>query len=106
LDADGQFRIFDRGDKLIETGKQSSGGQAEHLQNFIDAIRAGDSGLLNQPILEGHKSTLLCHLGNIAQRTGRTVMTDPSNGHILDDAQQQALWQRDYDPAWEEDVSM
>jgi predicted dehydrogenase len=106
LDADGQFRIFDRGDKLIESGKQSSGGQAEHLQNFIKAIRAGDSGLLNQPILEGHKSTLLCHLGNIAHRTGRTVLTDPANGHILDDAQQQALWQRDYDPAWEEDVSM
>ncbi len=106
LDADGQYRIFDRNNKLIEEGKKSSGGQPEHLQNFVDAIRANDPSRLNQPIGEGHKSTLLCHLGNIAYRTGRTVITDPANGHILKDADQLKLWQRDYDPAWRADVSM
>lgn len=106
LDADGQYRVYDRNDKLIESGKQSSGGQSEHLQNFIDAVRANDPGQLNQPITEGHKSTLLCHLGNIAYRTGRTVVSDPANGHILNDEDQQKLWQRDYEPAWKDDVSM
>ena len=106
LDADGQFRIFDRNDRPVEEGTESSGGQVEHLQNFVDAIRADDPGLLNQPILEGHKSTLLCHLGNIAHRTGRTVTTDSSNGSIQGDEEQTALWSREYDPAWVNDVSM
>lgn len=104
LDSDGKFRRFDRSDKQVEEGEDSSVGQAEHLQNFIDAIRANDRTILNQPILEGHKSTLLCHLGNIAYRTGRTVNTDPTNGHILDDAEQQSMWQREYEPQWRSQV--
>src|SRR5204863_2653650 len=39
-----------------------------HIDNFVDAIRTGSA--LRQPIEEGAKSVLLCHLGNIAQTTG------------------------------------
>ena len=106
LDSDGVYRIFDRNDKLVDKGEQSSVGQREHLQNFVDAIRADDPSLLNQPILEGHKSTLLCHLGNIAQRTGRTVVSSAENGQIEDDKEQQALWAREYQDGWAEKVSM
>lgn len=105
LDSEGTYRIFDKNDKLTSEGKQKSGGQVEHLQNFIDCVRAGDPSKLNQPILEAHKSTLLCHLGNIAYRTGRTVNCDPTNGHILNDQDQQALWQRDYDPQWRDAIT-
>lgn len=101
----GDYTIYDRGDKEIESGKAGSQGQREHLQNFVDAVRAGDPSRLNQPILSGHKSTLLCHLGNIAYRTGRTVRTNPENGHILEDTQQQALWQREYSPTWRDAVT-
>jgi hypothetical protein len=72
---------------------------------MISAVRANDSKLLNQPILEGHKSTLLCHLGNIAHRSGATVQTDGTNGQILYDENQQKLWRRQYDPAWEKLIS-
>ena len=106
LDADGRYRIYDRNDKLVDKGDQVSGGQAEHLLNFVTAVQANEPELLNQPILEGHKSTLLCHLGNIAYRTGRSVSCDAANGHILGDEQQQQLWQRAYEPSWESDVSM
>lgn len=106
LDADGQFRIYDQNDKLIREGTQASGGQTEHLQNFVDSIRAGDPTQLNQPILDGHKSTLLCHLGNIAYRTASTLRCDPTSGRILASPKQQQLWQRDYDPAWVKSVSM
>lgn len=106
LDSNGQYRVFDRSDKQVDEGTASSGGQAEHVQNFVDAVRAKDRTLLNQPITEGHKSTLLCHLGNIAYRTGRTVVSDGQNGHIRDDSEQQALWKRAYAPEWEKDVSM
>ncbi len=106
LDGDGKFRIFDRQDKMIEEGRDASGGQVEHLQNFIECVRENKPTGLNQPITEAHKSTLLCHLGNIAQRTGRTVISDPKNGRVLNDAEQQKLWAREYDPAWKEAVSM
>lgn len=106
LEADGQYRIYDRADKLVDEGKQPAGGQVEHLTNFISAVRNDDPSLLNQPILEGHKSTLLCHLGNIAYRTQRNVSCNSSNGRVLEDTEQQALWQRDYEKSWESDVSM
>ena len=105
---DGTYVVFDKQDDKIDEGKQAvkASGQVEHLENFIAAIRANDPSRLNQPILEGHKSTLLCHLGNIAHRTGRTVTCDPANGHILGDKDQQALWQREYDPNWREAVTV
>jgi predicted dehydrogenase len=106
LDSNGQFRVFDRNDNLVEEGEQASGGQTEHLQNFVDAIRADDPSMLNQPILEGHKSTLLCHLGNIAHRTGRTVVTETERGWIREDREQQSYWKREYEPEWETLVSM
>lgn len=106
LDENGKYRIYDRQDKLIEEGGQAGGGQLEHLTNFVECVRANSAERLNQPILEGHKSTLLCHLGNIAYRTGQTVNVDTSTGHIIDNSEQQSLWQRAYDPAWQNAVSM
>ena len=71
----------------------------KHFANFIDAIRTGVP--LNSPISEGHKSVLMLHIGNISQRIGRTMDCDPSDGHILNDADAMKLWQRDYEPGWE-----
>ena len=54
-----------------ETIEQYSGnGGAGHEHNFVDAIRAGDRNLLNCEIEEGHLSTAMCHLANIAFRVG------------------------------------
>lgn len=72
---------------------------ALHIQNFFHAIRKGEA--LNSDIASGHKSTLLVQLGNIAQRMGRTLDTDPLNGRILHDPQAMKLWSRDYEAGWE-----
>ncbi len=71
----------------------------KHMVNFVGAIRDGVTQ--HSPILEGHKTNLLCHLGNIAQKTGRALKTDPSNGHILDDPEAMEFWSREYEPGWE-----
>lgn len=47
----------------------------KHQKNFIDAIRGDDK--LRADIEIGHTSTTLCHLGNIAYRTGLTLTFDP-----------------------------
>jgi predicted dehydrogenase len=110
-DGGGGWRIFDTKNKLIKEGKTdvtaeannlvSSTGNLDlyHFQNFVDAVR-GDVKL-NSPVNEGSKSVLLCHLANIAQRTGGVLHCDPSNGKILNNADAMKLWQREYEKEWE-----
>ena len=76
---------------------------APHMQNFLDGIRKGTK--LVSDILGGHQSTLLCQLGNIALRTGRTLNIDPANGHILNDPEAMKYWSREYQPGWEPQLS-
>ncbi|WP_417375756.1 Gfo/Idh/MocA family protein [Gimesia maris] len=103
LGISGGYRILDAKDKEIEKvdGNQ---GLREHAQNFIDAIRNNEPLNLNAEIEIGHKSTLLCHVGNIAHRTGRTLNCDPANGHIQNDEEAMTLWTREYEPGWEPKV--
>ena len=111
IDAGNAYSVFDISGKLIKEVKAdtvidsrnlsnpSGGLDAVHIVNFLDAIRKGDK--LNADILSGHKSTLLVQLGNIAQRTGKTLNIDPSNGHILNDPVSEKLWTREYEKGWE-----
>jgi len=69
-----------------------------HIANFVDAVRTGAA--LRQPIEEGAKSVLLCHLGNIAQWTGRALKVDPATGRIQGDDAAMVYWQREYAPGW------
>ena len=71
---------------------------SSHMQNFLGAIRSGEA--LRAPIADGAKSVLLCHLGNISQYTGRKLHTDPTNGHIIGDAEATGYWSRKYAAGW------
>jgi len=44
-----------------------------HFQNFIDCVRSRKQDQLNAEILEGHRSSAMCHLANISYRLGRHV---------------------------------
>jgi hypothetical protein len=46
-------------------------GGAGHAANFIRAVRERNASLLNAPILQGHISSAVCHLGNLSYRLGR-----------------------------------
>lgn len=93
----GDYVLYDRADKEIER-RQGSLRDAPHLQNFLDAVRSGMP--LNAEIEEGHKSTLLCHLGNIALRTRSALHVDASNGRIQNHAAAEKLWGREYRKGW------
>ncbi len=68
-----------------------------HMNNLVNGIRNGEA--LRSPIDDGYKSNLLCHLGNISQKTGRTLNINPKNGRILNDADAMSMWSREYEPA-------
>ncbi len=70
-----------------------------HLRNFLASIRS--EARPHADIEEGHKATLLCHLGNIAWRVGRTLTCDPASGRIVGDRAAARLWEREYRKGWE-----
>jgi hypothetical protein len=94
----GSYAIFDPKGEELSKGSGNGGNQA-HLENFIDAIR--ESKPLNAEIEEGFKSTLLCHLGNIAYRTGRTIHFDGNARKITGDKAAEKLWIREYRREWQ-----
>jgi hypothetical protein len=110
IPAGDDYKIYDLENKLVRDAKSSLGqveastqGMGEkldstHLTNFVDSIRG--KAKLNSPISEAYKSTLLPHLGNIAQRTGITLNCDTANGHP-DHPAAQKLWAREYEKGWE-----
>jgi len=59
--------VFDPEGKKVRDLTGSSG---DHFDNFVAAVRSRKVGDLNADILEGHRSSSLCHVGNISQRLG------------------------------------
>ena len=67
-----------------------------HFANFIDCVRSRKQENLTAPILEGHLSTSLCHLANIAYRTGRQVVFDSTNENFPGDDVANSYLTREY----------
>jgi predicted dehydrogenase len=70
--------------------------ESPHYQNFIDAIRAGDSKLLKCGILDGHLSSTLPHLANISYRVGRALRFDGKTETVVGDGEANRLLTREY----------
>lgn len=91
------YTLFDERNKEIET-VSDAGGDTAHIAEFIDCIRTGRRP--NADIEEAHRSTLLCHLGNMAYRTSSTLHLDPETGKPKDNEEAQKLWGREYAEGW------
>ena len=72
-----------------------------HMLNFIQAIQKDVA--LNSPIEEGVKSNLLCHLGNMAQKTESELHVNTSSGKPTND-EAMKMWSRSYEEGWEPKV--
>jgi len=99
--AGSKARVVDINDKPVRE-IDIRGDDHVHFQNFVEAIRSGTA--LNAPIQEAEKSTTLCHLGNIAWRSGQTVDLDPRTCAILGSKEVRALAGRAYRPGWKPKV--
>jgi predicted dehydrogenase len=105
----GGYTLYDRAGKVIkdskskgtEAGTALGGGgdmTTRHVMNFFEAVRG--KAKQASTIDDGAKSTLLCHLANIAYRTNKAFAVDPKNGHIKD-TEAMKFWSRQYEKGWE-----
>ena len=70
-------------------------GQA-HFENFIECVRSRKAENLKAPLVDGHLSTTLCHLGNISYRVGRSVTFDGASERFEADKEADRLLGRSY----------
>ncbi|MBN2311757.1 MAG: Gfo/Idh/MocA family oxidoreductase [Candidatus Hydrogenedentes bacterium] len=70
-----------------------------HVRHFAACVR-GDARPV-AGIEDGHKTAVLCHLGNISTVVGRKVAFDGENQTIVGDAEAQALEGRAYREPWQ-----
>lgn len=75
---------------------ESGKGEGNHYQNFIDAIRANNPGILTAPIEEGFYSCSLIHLANISYRLGRTLNIDTEKFMVINDDEANRMFTKDY----------
>lgn len=71
-----------------------------HFGNWIDCIRSRKWQDLAADILEGHMSTAMMHLGNIAYRTGRKLHFNPNSEKFVNDEDADSYLTRDYRPPY------
>ena len=67
-----------------------------HFENFIECVRSRKAEHLKAPLLDGHFSTTLCHLGNISYRVGRSVTFDGARERFEGDDDANKLLRRSY----------
>jgi len=94
----GKYQIFGPRNKLIEESTGGGPDLAAHHRNFLDCIRTGARP--NADIEINHLSTVLCHLGNIATRTGRVLNFNPAEEQIVGDVEAARLLAREYREHW------
>lgn len=78
-----------------EPGPTATAGSNEY-ERFIAGVRSRNPDDLGVEIEDGHLSSSICHLGNIAYRLGRTVNFDPQTETFPGDEQANAMLSRDY----------
>ncbi|MDP7019526.1 MAG: hypothetical protein QGG36_27260, partial [Pirellulaceae bacterium] len=80
-----RWRAFDDRGKQV---KEVEGGYNDvgHAENFLSCMRSRKRPNADLETV-GHPSSLLCHLGNLAWRAGRSIQFDFDKYELVDDTQ-------------------
>ncbi|RAJ07471.1 Gfo/Idh/MocA family protein [Arenibacter echinorum] len=101
LDRNGWEVIAEKDKMQSITLQQNQGnGLDKHTVNFIEAVKSRDASQLKAPLKVGYDAALVCHMGNIAFKTGNRIYWDNYSGQFSDDASN-ALINAHYHNGWE-----
>jgi predicted dehydrogenase len=70
----------------------------QHHQDWLASIKSRKLPICDVAV--GHRSATVCHLGNIAIRSGRKIQWDPVKEVILSDAEAAKLTTKEYRAPW------
>jgi predicted dehydrogenase len=71
---------------------------AAHARNFLDCVKSRKRP--NADVEEGHRSAVMCHLGNISTRLGRSLKWDAAKEQVVGDAEANTMLSRPYRGPW------
>jgi len=76
-------------------------GPHNHYENFIEALRNDNPGLLNADVLEGHISSALCHMGNISMRVEQRLEFDADRERFVNSPEANGMLAKAYRKGYE-----
>lgn len=87
-----RWQAFDAKRQVVAEGSGKNDG-TEHIRNFLDCVKSRQKPNADLETV-GHPSSVLCHAGNIAWRTGHRLVFDSTTETIVNDADANALRSR------------
>lgn len=73
-----------------------------HVRDFLDCVKSR-----KQPVSDiesGHRTSVSCHLANIALKVGRTIRWDDAKEEIIGDREAAAMMERPYRAPWDREL--
>ena len=71
---------------------------AAHARNFLDCVKSRQRP--NADVEDGHRSAVMCHLGNISMRLGRSIRWDSVAEQAVGDPEANHMLSRPYRAPW------
>ncbi len=86
--------------KPLMEALQVKGGDLDgaHARSFLDCIKSRNRPTAD--VEEGHRSAVMCHLGNISTRLGRSLKWDAAKEQVIGDPQANQMLERPYRAPW------
>ena len=86
--------------KSLLAGRQFGKGypNENHVRNFLDCVKTREEPI--EPVEVGHRTSTLCHLGNIALQLNRALKWDPDKECFPDDAEANGMLSRPIRESW------
>jgi predicted dehydrogenase len=99
----GSINVTLGGEKVKDPYRLPTGGvklyvSNGHHANWLECIKSRKPPICDVEI--GHRSATVCHLGNIAIRTGRKIIWDPEAETIPNDKEAAAMLTKEYRRPW------
>jgi predicted dehydrogenase len=86
--------------KPLMEALQAKGGDLDgaHARNFLDCVKSRQRPTAD--VEEGHRSAVMCHLGNISTRLGRSIKWDAAKEQAIGDHEANQMLERPYRAPW------